>query len=596
MAAGRRGYPDRVSGNRSIDRALQDAAAGRMAEAIASVRLHLKLRPNDLEGMSVLGALLVQSGQLAQAIAVLERCATAFPSQAMAHNNLANAYMQAGRLEESARHYERALQLEANHPQALLGLSFCRTSLGQSEAVIAAAERGLARDPDWTEMLINYGLALAAADRLDDAIASMRRTLAVRPGDAELRGQYLLALNYLSLPAEEIAREHRSVRLGLRGSPAPPDLGHDAERPLRIGVLSGDLREHSVGYFADAPLSNMPEGWTLTVFSLHSGGVRDPMVGRFEELADEWVKVAPHSSAAIDKEIRARKIDVLLELGGHTGGGRLQALDSKPAPVVVSAIGYPNTTGHPAVDWRMVDSITDPPGTEALCTERLLRLDPCFLCYRPHPQAQAPAMPPEGEPLTFGSFNLTSKVREETIALWARVLAAVPGSRMLVKAKSLGDSGMRKRFMERLGQGGIDPARVEAIAFTDTVAAHLALYSRIHVALDSTPYNGTTTTCEALWMGVPVVCVRGSRHSARVGASLLSAAGCTEFLAEDADGYVRIATELAQDRARLAALRCGLRERLAASPLMDVGAYAHRFHGALRQAWRDHCARAGAST
>lgn len=579
-----------MSSAKHIERAMADAAQGRIEEAIASLRMQAKLKPRDLEVLSVLGALLAQSGQLAQAVTALERCASLFPAAAMAHNNLANVYMQVGRLEDSARHYERALELEPNHAQALLGLSFCRTSLEQSDAAIAAAERGLRLQPDLTEMHINHGLALAAADRLDDAIASMRRTLAARPGDAELRGQFLLALNYLSLPAEEIAREHRAVALGVRGAQDPPDTGRDPERPLRIGVLSGDLREHSVGYFADAPLARMPEGWKLVVLALHSGGKRDPMLERFEGLADEWVKAGPMDAGAIDAEIRRRRIDVLLDLGGHTGGGRLQAIDRKPAPVIVSAIGYPNTTGHPAVDWRIVDSVTDPAGSERLCTERLIRLDPCFLCYRPLTGAPEPAMPPADAPVTFGSFNLTSKVRERTIGLWARVLEAVPGSRLLVKSKSLKDEGARRRLMDRLEAGGIDRSRVETIAFTATVEEHLALYSRMHVALDCTPYNGTTTTCEALWMGVPVVAIRGDRHSARVGESLLTAAGCPELVAADDDGFVRIASGLAGDRERLAALRSGLRARLAASPLLDADAYAARFHAALRDAWRAHCA------
>jgi predicted O-linked N-acetylglucosamine transferase (SPINDLY family) len=578
-----------MAGNKATQKALQDAAEGRIDAALAAMRLQVKLNPKDLECTAVLGALLVGAGQLDQAILHLSRGVAHHPNAAMAHNNLANALMQAGRLEESAKHYERALALHPDHRQALLGLSFCRTSLCQSEAALAASERGLALEPDWTEMLINHCHALAAADRLEDAIAAMRQVLARRPDDADLRGQYLFALNYLSLPAEGIAEEHRAVRLGAKGPAAPPEIDRDPERPLRIGVLSGDLKTHSVAYFADAPLSRMPPGWTLTVFSLATGGKKDAMTDRFRTLAEEWIDAAPLSMQALDKAIRDRRIDVLLELGGHTGGGCAKALDRKPAPVIVSAIGYPNTTGHPSVDWRVVDSITDPPGSDTLCTERLLRLDPCFLCYRPPENAPEPAMPSADAPITFGSFNLTSKVREETIALWSRVLAGMPGSRLLLKSKSMQDSGMRKRLMARLEAGGIAQDRVDTIAFTSTVEEHLALYSRIHVALDSTPYNGTTTTCEALWMGVPVVCVRGERHAARVGASLLSASGCGELLAEDADGFVRIATSLASDRARLAALRAGLRERLRASPLMDADGYARRFHAAIRDAWRDRC-------
>ena len=568
---------------------MAEAAQGRIDAAIASLRLQLKLKPGDIEVMSTLGALLVQSGQLAQATTVLERCAAMYPQSPMALNNVANAYLQAGRNEEAARNYRRALELQPNHMQALLGLSFCLTSLERPDEAVAAAERGIAVNPDLTEMHINLGLALAAADRLDDAIASLRRVLAKRPWDSEIRSQLLLSLNYLSLPPEELAHEHRQVALGVRTEPQPADTGRDPDRPLRIGVLSGDLREHSVGYFADPPLSRLPEGWELVVFSLHSGSKRDAMMDRFESLADEWVKASPLDSAGLDAEIRRRRIDVLVELGGHTGGGRLQALDRRPAPVIVSAIGYPNTTGHPAVGWRIVDAVTDPPGSESLCTERLLRLDPCFLCYRPPEDAPEPAMPPEGAPVTFGSFNLTFKVRERTIALWARVLDSVPGSRLLLKSRSLRDETVRRRLVERLAAGGIDPSRVETIGYTATTREHLALYSRIHLALDTVPYNGTTTTCEALWMGVPVVCLRGDRHAARVGASLLNASGCPEFLAEDEDSFVRIAAGLAADRTRLSELRAGLRGRLAASPLLDADGYARRFHAALREAWREHC-------
>ncbi len=581
-----------MASNKAMQKALQDAAEGRIDAALASMRLQVKLNPKDLECGAVLGMLLVSGGQVEQAVTQLSRTLAHHPNSAMAHNNLANALMQAGRLEESARHYERALALHPDHRQALLGLAFCRTSLNQSDAALAASERGLLLEPGWTEMNINHCHALAAADRLEDAIATMRQVLAQRPDDAELRGQYLFALNYLSLPAAEIADEHRAVALGAKGTPQPPELDRDPDRPLRIGVLSGDLKTHSVAFFADAPLSRMPDGWTLTVFSLSAGGKKDAMTDRFRELADEWVDAAPLSAASLDKAIRDRRIDVLVELGGHTSGGRMQALDRKPAPVVVSAIGYPNTTGHPSVDWRVVDSITDPPGTDALCTERLLRLDPCFLCYRPPEGTAEPAMPAPDAPITFGSFNLTSKVREETISLWSRVLAAVPGSRLLLKSKSMQDPGMRARLLSRLAAGGIGEERVETIAYTATVEQHLELYSRIHVALDSTPYNGTTTTCEALWMGVPVVSVRGDRHAARVGASLLAAAGCAELLAEDRDAFVAIAAGLARDGARLAGYRTGLRGRLRASALMDADAYARRFHGAMRDAWRARCAEA----
>ncbi|MEI7878677.1 MAG: hypothetical protein WCI96_12240, partial [Planctomycetota bacterium] len=254
-----------------------------------------------------------------------------------------------------------------------------------------------------------------------------------------------------------------------------------------------------------------------------------------------------------------------------------------------SAIGYPNTTGHPQVDWRVVDAITDPPGTDDRCTERLLRLDPCFLCYEPNLDACEPVMPAENAPVTFGSFNLTSKVGDETIRLWSAVMAAVPDSRLLLKSISIADPSTRRRVLERIAAGGIDPARIEALGYTERPADHLALYSRVHVALDSTPYNGTTTTCEALWMGVPVVVLEGDRHSARVGMSLLRAAGRAEWIARNSSEFVAIAAGLAQDRARLCDWRTNARAVLRDSTLLDASGYGARFHAALRYAWTDYC-------
>jgi len=199
-------------------------------------------------------------------------------------------------------------------------------------------------------------------------------------------------------------------------------------------------------------------------------------------------------------------------------------------------------------------------------------------------------MPPPDAAVTFGSFNLTSKVGGETIRLWRAALDATPGSRLLVKSKSIADDATRRSVLARLAAGGIDPTRVETLAYTATQAEHFALYGRVHVALDTTPYNETTTTCEALWMGVPVVTLEGDRHAARVGASLLGAAGCGGWIARTPDEFAAIAASLARDRARLAEFRAQARTRLRASPLLDTAAYGARFHAALRQAWRDSCA------
>jgi predicted O-linked N-acetylglucosamine transferase (SPINDLY family) len=287
--------------------------------------------------------------------------------------------------------------------------------------------------------------------------------------------------------------------------------------------------------------------------------------------------------AALDALVRRERVDALLELNGHTGDNRLPALARKPAPLLVTAIGYPDTTGVPAIDLRLVDSTTDPPGAEAACTERLLRLDPCFLCYTPPDEAPAPAPPPETAAPTFGSFNNASKLVPRTVALWAKVLRAAPGSRLLLKSIGLEDASIRAAVTRRFAAEGIDASRLELRDARLDRAEHLALYGQVHVALDPTPYNGTTTTCEALWMGVPVVTLPGVRHASRVSASLLGAAGFPQWIAADEATFVRLATGLAADRPALAALRTSMRDTLRASPLLDAPAYARRLFGRLAE-------------
>jgi predicted O-linked N-acetylglucosamine transferase (SPINDLY family) len=319
----------------------------------------------------------------------------------------------------------------------------------------------------------------------------------------------------------------------------------------------------------------------LVAFSGAPRAWADGVTARLRAGCRRWHEVGAMDDATLDALIRTERIDVLLELAGHTTGHRLAAIARKPAPVIVTAIGYPDTTGVPAIDLRLVDSITDPPGSDSLCTERPLRIDPCFLCYTPPIEAPEPAMPPAETPITFGSFNNIAKVVPSTVALWSRALRAVPDSRLLLKSIGLDDPSIRTLVAERFAREGIDPSRIDLRDAGLDRGSHLALYGQVHVALDPTPYNGTTTTCEALWMGVPVVTLQGHRHASRVSSSLLTACGCVDWIARDADSFTRIAAKLAADRESLARIRASLRGAMRASPLLDAPAYAQRLFAAL---------------
>ena len=463
-------------------------------------------------------------------------------------------------------------------------------AIGDSLGGIEAGRRGLVLRPDWPELSRNLASVLKDAGRVEEAIAEYQRAVAKAPKDAELRSSSLFSLNYPDFPVEFVSQAHRDYAQCVRTCYTPARTDPSPDRPLRIGVLSGDMRTHSVAYFAEPFMRNRPQGCTLTIFATDVARVGDDMREGIREMSDKWIHAFSMGDEALDQTIRSNNIDVLIELGGHTSGGQLTALDSSPAPVIVSAIGYPNTTGHPAVGWRVVDSITDGPESDALCTERLLRIDPCFLCYSPPKNAPEPAMPAIDGPIIFGSFNLAAKITPRSVALWAGALNAVPNSRLLLKCKAIADPGSREFFLERLASNGIPSERVDIVAYTKGLQDHWNLYSRVHVALDTTPYNGTTTTCEALWMGVPLVTIEGDRHAARVSTSILHAAGHKEWVANSPEDFAAIASRLATDRDRLQALRFGLRSELQASVLCDQVAYADRFHAALREAWRSWCA------
>jgi predicted O-linked N-acetylglucosamine transferase (SPINDLY family) len=313
----------------------------------------------------------------------------------------------------------------------------------------------------------------------------------------------------------------------------------------------------------------------------------------FRDGFDLWRDVSGMTFAAMRERIRADRIDILVDLAGHTGDNLLPLFARRAAPVQVGWLGYPDTTGLAAMDYRIVDALSDPPGeADALASETLVRLPRPFLCYRPTADLPPVAAGPlaDGKPMTFGSFNTAMKLNDPLFDAWGEILRAVPEARLLLKAKQFASPRSRARVLDALAARGVAPERVTVLAFAPTLGAHLDLYGGIDLALDTFPYNGTTTTCEALAMGGPVLGVKGDRHCARVGESLLAAAGLAEeFLAKDIGDYVRRAVGFAARRGDLAAWRLGLRQRLLASPLCDEAGFVAALEDAYRAMWRTWC-------
>jgi predicted O-linked N-acetylglucosamine transferase (SPINDLY family) len=331
----------------------------------------------------------------------------------------------------------------------------------------------------------------------------------------------------------------------------------------------------------------------------YAGVIRpDAVTAHLRSLADHWLSTLGMADDALAERIRADGIDILVDLAGHTAHNRLRVFAHKPAPVQVTWLGYSNTTGLRAIDYRIVDDMTDPPGAaDGFASETLLRLPGGFLCFGAPKDAPEPAAPPclRTGAVTFGSFNNPAKVSAAAFDVWAQLLIRSPGARLLLKGKPFADEATCAWFLARFRERGIAAERVQLVAWLPSSTAHLGLYEKIDIALDPFPYNGTTTTCEALWMGVPVVTLRGDRHSARVGASLLNQVGFADWIADSVDGYVEIALALAANPAKLQTVRRSLRRRMNESSLCDGSGFARRMENAYRTIWRRWCEASEAS-
>lgn len=528
-------------------------------------------------------------GQIERAVQCLTRSSQLRQDDPAVHVELAATLAALGRFSEAAEACRAAIALKPDDAAAYTTLGAALSAGGHYSAAIAACERAMELDPGDVRSVVNLGTALLGSGRADEAIAAFRRAIDAGHGNPSLRAavnraqsNLLMALHYDQRDAAAVLEEHvragRAIGSSVRRiSHAKPVRG----RRIRIGYVSPDFRLHSVAFFIE-PVLSAHDRRRFEIFCFSSSSRTDNVTHRLQQYDVHWRDISALSDHQAAELIAGEGIDVLVDLAGHTGESRAALFAMKPAPVQVNYLGYPGTSGLEAMDYRITDAVADPPGmTERFYTEKLVRLRTAW-CYRPPETA-----PPVGRlPLevaghvTFGSFNNLQKLTPSMLRLWAQTISAVPDARLLIKAKGLHDHANRDRITDALLAGGLDAGRFELLAHHPSITAHLELYNRVDVALDTFPYNGTTTTCEALWMGVPVVTLAGRVHGARVGASLLSTVGLADLVAEDFTAYARLASELAADAPRLAALRAGLRERVAGSPLVDAVTFTREIESA----------------
>jgi protein O-GlcNAc transferase len=563
------------------------------SQAIAAYRDAIALQPDYPEAYNGLGTVLELEGTLDEAIAAYRRAIALKPEYAEAFCNLGSALHKEGKPDLAIACYERAIALNPDKAEAAYSnLGTALKEQGKSTEAIAAYQQALVLAPESAGTHVNLANALLYQGKLREAIATYRHALELR-SDAAAHSSLLFALQYSdSVDPDSIQREHkrwaRHHALRVANVIQPHDNDPDPERRLRIGYVSPDFHTHSVAFFIEPILAHY-DRQRYEVFCYNNERKTDAVTDRLRTLVDHWRDIARLSDERVARLIRADGIDILVDLAGHTTGNRLLVFARKPAPVQVTYLGYPNSTGLATIDYRLTDTLADPPTeTQVWHSETLVRLPRGFLCYQPPANAPAVAPPPVAttHQVTFGSFNNPTKISDATIAYWADILRRTPNARLLLKARQLGDVATRERLKGLFAQHGIATERVEMVSWVPDKAEHLGLYHQIDIALDTFPYNGTTTTCEALWMGVPVVILAGRMHAGRVGVSILTHIGLPELIAEDPEGYVQLATSLAQDLGRLKTLRAELRQKMLHSPLMDANGFSQRLEMEYRNMWR----------
>ncbi|MBE0614762.1 MAG: glycosyltransferase [Burkholderiales bacterium] len=503
--------------------------------------------------------------------------------------------LERGEKELACERFETALSLAGEQPTPLCNAAEANRQAGQLNRALELSARALALDPDNGPAMYNQALTLQSCWRTDEALAVYRRLLALRPDLSQAYAGYLFLLALLGEDPLLLRSEHcRWAEINaepLRASAAGHPNACDPLRQLRIGYVSADFRDHAASSFLE-PILAAHDRAGFETYCYSSTEATDTVTDRLRATVSCWRDVRWQDDAALATLIRADRIDILVDLSGHTNGNRLAAFARKPAPVQVTYLGYPATTGMSAMDYRISDARLDPPGAaDGYYTEKLLRLPHSLWCFRPPASMPEPGPLPalQSRQITFGSLNSMLKITPAMIALWSRLLLSIPRSRLIVATVGAGQA--RERIAAEFARQGVPS---EVLFFRAPLAREQfwALSGEIDIALDSHPCNGGATTCETLWMGLPVVSLAGELFQSRAGLSLLSVIGLPQLIARSESDYLRIARELASDLEQLSQLRQGLRARMRASPLLDEKGFTRSLESLYREAWRDWCERA----
>eukprot|EP00891_Asterochloris_glomerata_P000012 jgi/Astpho2/12/fgenesh1_pm.00001_%23_1_t len=570
---------------------------GRRAEALKLFDAALMRDSTNADILYHLGVALAEGRQRDRAIFTYRLAVHFRPTFAEAWNNLGVLLRDAGQMEAALEAYKGALQSRPNFPPALSNMAVMLLAQGRAREALHMLQAAILAAPDYAEAHNNLGVLFRDVGEVLAGLAAYERCLECQPSNRNAASNRLLTINY-AYPGEaaSVCKAHAEWGQNFQKVGAVLSAlnlwshGHGA-RPLVVGYISPDLFVHSVSYFAEAPLTwHSPQVVSPIVYScvMRPDAKTAKLKAAALAAGGQWRDVAGLSEHELATMVQQDKVDILVELTGHTAHNQLGCMALRPAPVQVTWIGYPNSTGLEAVDYRLTDALCDPKDTVQTFTEELLRLPGCFLCYTPADDAPPVASLPAATNgyITFGSFNALAKITPQVINVWADILKAVPHSRLILKNKPFACDALRAHWLLQLRQHGISSDRIDLLPLNPSNSDHLGTYSLMDISLDPWPYAGTTTTCESLYMGVPVLSLKGACHAHNVGVSLLTALDMQhDWVAGSEDEYVRLAVDAAVDIAGLAALRGQLRQRMLQSRLCQAEPFVRRLESVYREMW-----------
>ncbi|MBF0101300.1 MAG: tetratricopeptide repeat protein [Desulfobacterales bacterium] len=602
---------------------------GLMQEALFCYQQAVHINPEDSVAYYNMGNIYQHNGMLRQAITCYQNTIRLKPSLAEAHFNLANALKDQKQYIDAVLAYQRSLQYKPDYAEAYHNLGIVLSGIGKYNEAVSCFKKAIQLNPkdpdsyfnlantfkrqdkiseaqfcyqhsillksDFAEAYNNLGNVFKDQGDYGNALSSYRQALKCKPDFAMAHSNLLLCLHYIDgINPKEFLDQHLIWANQFTCNPSTPVFYLNKLSPrkrLRIGYVSPDFRLHSVSYFIENILAyhNHDE---YEIFGYSNVSIPDNITSKMQLYCDQWNDISVLTDEEAFTQIQYDQIDILIDLAGHTANNRMRLFSMKPAPIQVTYLGYPDTTGLLTMDYRLTDAYTDPEGlTDNYYSETLIRLPKTFLCYKPIEGTLLPSELPYKNlgHITFGSFNDRAKINSKVIETWAEILKSVQNSRLVLKSRLLSDPLSTKQLLRIFEQNGILSTRIIFSGYIDPILKHLEFYNHIDIGLDTFPYNGTTTTCEAIWMGVPVVSLVGQTHVSRVGLSILSNVGLGDMAVYSIKDYIDKAISLSKDIHKIDELRVNLRKMMTSSPLMNAQEFTQSLEEEFHKMWGKYC-------